>query len=73
MLARFEAHCESLNAKIHKLDGVRAELPDGWMLLRKSVTAEQMTLRIEAQTEFLLAERLNAVRNAIPEASNPQK
>ena len=73
VLARFEAHCESLNAKIHKLDGVRAELPDGWMLLRKSVTAEQMTLRIEAQTEFLLAERLNAVRNAIPEASNPQK
>ena len=67
MLRQFESYCESLNAKILKLDGIRAEFPDGWMLLRKSVTAEQMTLRIEAQTEFLLSERLNAVRKAIPE------
>ena len=67
MLARFEAHCESLNAKIHKLDGVRAELPDGWMLLRKSVTAEQMTLRIESRTEEQLSERLRAVQAAVPE------
>ena len=43
------------------------------MLLRKSVTAEQMTLRIEAQTESLLSERLNAVRKAIPEMGSPQK
>ena len=67
VLARFEAHCESLNAKIHKLDGVRAELPDGWMLLRKSVTAEQMTLRIESRTEEQLSERLRAVQAAVPE------
>ena len=67
VLARFETHCESLNAKIHKLDGVRAELPDGWMLLRKSVTAEQMTLRIESRTEEQLSERLRAVQAAVPE------
>ena len=73
MLRQFESYCESLNAKILKLDGIRAEFPDGWILLRKSVTAEQMTLRIEAQTEFLLSERLNAVRKAIPEMDGPQK
>lgn len=66
-LCRFEAFCETLHAKISKLDGVRAELPDGWMLLRKSVTAEQMTLRIESRTEALLAERLRAIQAIIPE------
>lgn len=32
-------------------DGVRVELPDGWFLVRKSVTAQEMTLRIEADSD----------------------
>ncbi len=67
VLAKFEAYCKSLNAEILKLDGIRAEFPDGWMLLRKSVTAEQMTLRIEAKTESLLQKRLADLQDAIPE------
>lgn len=37
-------------------DGVRVELDDGWFLVRKSVTAQEMTLRIEAESEALLAQ-----------------
>ncbi len=30
------------------MDGVRIETPDGWLLVRKSVTEQAMTVRMEA-------------------------
>ena len=55
------------NAEISHLDGVRADFPDGWLLMRKSVTAEQVTLRAEAKTEDRLRELLAEVAAALPE------
>lgn len=40
---------------ITRLDGVRVAYPEGWILFRKSVTAEQITIRAEAQTKEALA------------------
>ena len=53
-------------AEISHLDGVRADYPDGWFLMRKSVTAEQITLRAEAKTEERLKEILAEVAAVLP-------
>lgn len=52
---------------ISHLDGVRADFADGWFLIRKSVTAEQITVRAEAKTEKRLKELLELVSTVIPE------
>ena len=54
-------------AEISHLDGVRADFADGWFLMRKSVTAEQITLRAEARTEERLAELLSEIAEILPE------
>jgi phosphomannomutase/phosphoglucomutase len=36
---------------LSEMDGVRLELPFGWMLVRKSVTEQAMTVRIEAEDQ----------------------
>jgi phosphomannomutase/phosphoglucomutase len=46
-----EAGCE-----ISHLDGVRIAWPDGWGLVRPSVTEPLMTLRFEAHSQERLAE-----------------
>jgi len=48
---------------------VRLDFPDGWLLVRKSVTAEQITLRAEADTQARLDEILRMAANALPEAA----
>ncbi len=68
-LDRVEALAEGRDCTVSHLDGVRLEFPDGWILVRKSVTAEQVTLRAEADTQARLDELLNLVRSAIPEAN----
>ncbi|MDO4548920.1 MAG: phosphomannomutase/phosphoglucomutase [Clostridia bacterium] len=40
--------------EVSLLDGVRIELDDGWLLVRKSVTAEEITLRAEGRDEHAL-------------------
>lgn len=67
-LARVEALKETHPCKVSKLDGVRLEFDDGWALVRKSVTAEQITLRAEADTEARLEEILNLVKSVLPGA-----
>ena len=67
-LDRLEALAEGRDCAVSRLDGVRLEFPDGWILMRKSVTAEQVTLRAEADTRARLDELLGLVRSAIPEA-----
>lgn len=49
------------------LDGVRAEWPDGWGLLRPSVTEPLLTLRFEARDPSLLAEVKDRFLEAVPE------
>lgn len=36
---------------VSKLDGVRVKFPNGWMLIRKSITEPCVTMRIEARDE----------------------
>ena len=66
-LDRVEAMAVANGAEISHLDGVRADYPDGWLLMRKSVTAEQVTLRAEARTEDRLKELLAQVAGVLPE------
>ena len=68
-LDRVEAMARDRGAQISRLDGVRADYPDGWFLMRKSVTAEQITLRAEAQTEARLNELLAQIAQLLPEAA----
>ena len=52
---------------ISRLDGVRVTLPDGWLLMRKSVTAEQVTLRIEGESVQAFNGILQTLSKKIPE------
>ena len=70
-LDRVEAIAESHPCEVVKLDGVRIEFEDGWALIRKSVTAEQVTLRAEAETSERLNEILNLVYEALPGEDHP--
>jgi phosphomannomutase/phosphoglucomutase len=57
----------SLGGSNIEIDGVRAEFPSGWILMRKSVTAEQVTLRIEAENEKSLSLLAEQIASVIPE------
>ena len=50
-----------------KLDGVRIEFPSGWFLIRKSVTEEAVTIRMEADSMEYLEWMKETIRKAIPE------
>ena len=66
-LARVEAAAAAHGGAISHLDGVRADFDDGWLLMRKSVTAEQITLRAEADTPGRLRQLLELVAGVLPE------
>ena len=66
-LDRAEDIARAAGAEISHLDGVRADFGDGWFLMRKSVTAEQITLRAEAASETRLRAILAQVAAALPE------
>ncbi len=61
-----EKMADSEGAQISHLDGVRAEFQNGWFLLRKSVTAEQITLRAEARSAAQLKELLSRLCSVLP-------
>ena len=65
-LGRIEGLAQGRQCDISHLDGVRLEFPDGWLLVRKSVTAEQITLRAEADTRQRLIEILKMAADALP-------
>lgn len=67
-LDRVEKLAETQKCTVAKLDGVRLEFEDGWLLMRKSVTAEQITLRAEADTAQRLKELLYMVADVLPGA-----
>ena len=64
-----EAAARAAGAEMSFLDGVRADFPGGWFLMRKSVTAEQVTLRAEARSEERLRALLDQVAAALPESA----
>ncbi|MBR1559711.1 MAG: phosphomannomutase/phosphoglucomutase [Clostridia bacterium] len=66
-LKKVEALAEKYPCRVSRLDGVRLEFDDGWLLARKSVTAEQITLRAEADDENKLREIISRVANVLPE------
>ena len=61
-LKRVEELSQTHACSVAKLDGVRLEFEDGWVLIRKSVTAEQVTLRAEAETAERMEELLSMVK-----------
>lgn len=68
-LDRIEALGRDRGCEISHLDGVRLEFEDGWVLVRKSVTAEQITLRVEAATESRLEQILSEVASVLPKGA----
>lgn len=60
---------EALGRKdqVLKLDGIRVEFSDGWLLVRKSVTEEAVTMRIEADDQSALDRIRRLVSQTIPE------
>ncbi len=67
-LDRLEETALAHGATVSHLDGVRADFADGWFLIRKSVTAQQVTLRVEARTNDRLHGIMEMINRALPEA-----
>lgn len=59
--------------KITRMDGVRIELDSGWILARKSVTAEQITLRAEGADDEALKEILRRLSEVFEELKPAKK
>jgi phosphomannomutase/phosphoglucomutase len=53
--------------EISVIDGVRVDFPYGWLLVRKSVTEECITLRIEANNEGNMQEIKSWILKVLPE------
>ncbi len=65
-LDRAERMAVADGAQISHLDGIRADYSDAWFLMRKSVTAEQITLRAEAKTQDQLDALVDRILSALP-------
>ncbi len=53
-------------AELSRLDGVRLEYPYGWLLVRKSVTEEAITLRLEADDKQAYRRIVTALVERLP-------
>lgn len=53
--------------EVTELDGVRVQLPDGWLLVRKSVTEESVTIRIEADSGDSMKKIKSMLAEVLPE------
>jgi phosphomannomutase/phosphoglucomutase len=61
----FSAATRFEGARLSTIDGVRADWPDGWGLVRASNTTPILVLRFEADTDEALARIQGAFRDAI--------
>mgnify|MGYP001178304986 FL=1 len=52
--------------QVSRLDGVRIEFPDGWLLARKSVTEEGITIRIEGMNQDVIKRIKNQLISVLP-------
>lgn len=55
--------------QVSLIDGVRVEFNYGWLLIRKSVTEEGITLRIEARNEAAMKKIVEWILHVLPETS----
>jgi phosphomannomutase/phosphoglucomutase len=53
-------------ATISRLDGVRVDLPEGWFLVRCSVSEDKLSLRAEGETWDSLARMLTLLASILP-------
>jgi phosphomannomutase/phosphoglucomutase len=67
----FKAASNFDGAKISTIDGLRADYPDGWGLVRASNTTPILVVRFDAETEEALA-RIKATFKAQMQAVNPE-
>lgn len=65
IMEALEAHLGGA-ARVDHLDGLRLEFPDGWFLIRPSVTEPMLTVRIEGVTQAALNEIIQQVSAAAP-------
>ncbi|MFN7994328.1 MAG: phosphomannomutase/phosphoglucomutase [Bryobacteraceae bacterium] len=54
------------NAHITKLDGEKLDLPDGWILVRRSVSEDKLSVRVEGETAAALARIVHSMIAALP-------
>jgi phosphomannomutase / phosphoglucomutase len=62
---RFRAQAKFEGAKVVTIDGVRADWPDGWGLVRCSNTTPSLVLRFDADTEAVLKRVQNLFRSQL--------
>jgi phosphomannomutase/phosphoglucomutase len=62
---QFVANAKFEGAKLTTIDGVRADYPDGWGLLRASNTTPSLVIRFEADTDEALARIQNEFRKVM--------
>lgn len=55
------------NYEVTLIDGVRVQFEDGWLLVRKSVTEESITLRIEADNQAAMDRIKSMLAETLPE------
>ena len=56
--------------ELSEIDGVRVQFPNGWLLVRKSVTEEGITMRIEAADENAMVEIKALLSEVLPEVKD---
>ena len=54
LMSRISEKMEPQGARLTRIDGVRAEFPDGWGLVRASNTSPALACRFEAENETAL-------------------
>ena len=69
-LALVEKVGRDMGCAVSHIDGVRLESDEGWLLIRKSVTAEQITVRAEADTPEGVRRLLRMAASALPDKGN---
>jgi len=55
------------SVQLTEIDGVRLEFTDGWLLVRKSVTEESITIRIEADSESSMRRIKKDLQQILPQ------
>lgn len=66
-LDRVKKMAEDGDFSVSLLDGVRVDMPDGWLIVRKSVTEQGVTIRIEARDEACMASIKALLSDTLPE------
>ena len=64
---QFVANAKFEGAELTTIDGVRADYPDGWGLLRASNTTPSLVIRFEADTDEALARIQSEFRKVMTE------